>query len=134
MKKDEYEIIRRAREYLRDLGSGYTREQLWEETDKAYPVLWTLISPGLQAKWAWETRRAAKEQGTQLPLDGLFDDVVIERSEWEEDQYIIYAKRYDAAAKANARKRDLLKAEYYRKYHVQLTLEEATSEHAGQPG
>ena len=121
MKRTDHAQIHEAETYLRSLGSGLTKHQLAAKVFDAFPALWDLLTPNLQAKWCWEQRRKHKDS-LQLPLDGIFDDIVLSREDWDADQYRVYARRYDAAGRANFAKRDRLLREYYERTNEQLEL------------
>ena len=121
MKRADYAVIRQARDHLLTLSSGLTSHELAAMVFGKFPRAWELLCPDLQAKWCWEQRRRQRDD-SQLPLDGIFDDVVTARAEWDADQTRLYAQRYDLAAKRNIAMRDRLLADYYARTHVQLEL------------
>lgn len=127
------EMIEKARDYLRKVSSGLTRQQISDDLFRQFKDLKNALIPILLTRWVWEQMRALKSDD-RIPLFGVFARereiaVTAERApvvrevDWTESQYTEQARRYKHSIDAQQRKLNALAVRYQSRFKKPLQLD-----------
>jgi hypothetical protein len=124
LSKKDYDRLREAKQALPAIAASTgSKAELREAFISQFPDVPAILGPVLFDKWAWDHLRSLKEKLTddepdqaQLPYWGSFGDALVERAQWEKQQYRQYYIRYTRMAESGKVKADRLAAEYYEKF------------------
>jgi hypothetical protein len=127
------EMIEKARNYLRTVGSGLTRQQISDDLFRQFKELRAALIPILLTRWVWEQMRLLKGDDG-LSLFGVFAREkeiavtaerapVVREEDWKESYYLEQGRRYKHSIDALQRKFDALAARYQKRFKKPLQLD-----------